>query len=139
VEYSERPPEGGRGGGGEGGGGGGPFGGGVNALYSLGLRVGGDGTVQESIVGGPADMAGITSGMRIVAVDDRAFTADLLHDALKAGKTNNRPMRLLVLSDDYYKACTIDYHGGERYPHLVRQEGTPDLLDEISKPLVASK
>jgi len=139
VEYSERPPEGARGGGGEGGGGGGPFGGGVNAIYSLGLRLGSDGAVQDSIVGGPAYKAGITSGMRIVAVDDRAFTSELLHDALKAGKTNNRPMRLLVLSDDYYKACTIDYHGGERYPHLVRAEGTPDLLDEILKPLVAPK
>jgi predicted metalloprotease with PDZ domain len=126
VEYSERPPEGaGRG----------PFGGGVNAAYSIGLRLGNDGGVQDSIVGGLADKAGITSGMRVVAVNDRAFTPDLLHDALKAGTNSSQPIRLLVLSDDYYKTCTIDYHGGERYPHLVRLEGKADLLDEIAKPL----
>jgi predicted metalloprotease with PDZ domain len=130
VEYSERPAEGaGRG----------PFGGGVNATYSIGLRLGNDGAVQDSIVGGLAYKAGITSGMRVVAVNDRAFTPDLLHDALKAGANSSQPIRLLVVNDDYYKTCTIDYHGGERYPHLVRQEGKPDLLDEIAKPLAGQK
>jgi predicted metalloprotease with PDZ domain len=130
VEYSEKPPEGaGRG----------PFGGGTAAVYSIGLRLGNDGAVQESIVGGLAYQAGITSGMRVVAVNDRAFTPDLLHDALIAAKNSSQPIRLLVLNDDYYKTCTIDYHGGERYPHLVRQEGKADLLDDLAKPLVDRK
>jgi predicted metalloprotease with PDZ domain len=129
VEYSEKPAEPG------GGGGGGPFGGGLAAVYSIGLRLGNDGAVQEAIVGGLAYKAGITSGMRVVAVNDRAFTPDLLRDALKAGKNGAQPIRLLVLNDDYYKTCTIDYHGGERYPHLVRDESKADLLDELAKPL----
>jgi predicted metalloprotease with PDZ domain len=132
VEYSERPAEGA-------GGGGGPFGGGMAAVYSIGLRLSGDGAVQESVVGGVAYKAGITSGMRVVAVNDRAFTPDLLRDALKAGKNSPQPIRLLVLNDDYYTTCTIDYHGGERYPHLVREEGKADLLDELAKPLVEHK
>jgi predicted metalloprotease with PDZ domain len=126
VAYSEKPPEGARGG---------PFGGGVNAAYSIGLSLGNDGAVQDSIVGGLAYKAGITAGMRVVAVNDRAFTPDLLRDLLKASKSNSQPIRLLVLNDDYYKTCTIDYHGGERYPHLLREESKPDLLDEIAKPL----
>ena len=134
VDYSDRPAEGG-----PGGGGGGPFGGGMAGVYSLGLRLGGDGTVQDSIVGGPAYQAGITSGMRVVAVDDRAFTSELLRDALKAAKSSSQPIRLLVLDDDYYKTCTIDYHGGERYPRLVRIEGKPDLLDDLAKPLAETK
>jgi hypothetical protein len=77
--------------------------------------------------------------MRVVAVNDRAFTPDLLRDALKAGKNCSQPIRLLVLNDDYYKTCTIDYHGGERYPHLVREEGKADLLDELAKPLEEHK
>jgi predicted metalloprotease with PDZ domain len=132
VEYSEKPPEGARGGGG-------PFGGGVNAAYSIGLRLSNDGTVQDSIVGGLAYKAGITGGMRVVAVNDRAFTPDLLRDALKAGKTDSQPIFLLVLNDDYYQICRIDYHGGERYPHLVRDESKPDWLDEMAKPLEAHK
>jgi predicted metalloprotease with PDZ domain len=130
VEYSEKPPESARGG---------PFGGGVNAAYSIGLRLGNDGMVQDSIVGGLAYKAGITPGMRVVAVNDRAFTPDLLRDAMQAGKTDSQPIRLLVLDDDYYQTCTIDYHGGERYPHLVREESKPDLLDEIAKPLEGRK
>ena len=27
----------------------------------------------------------------------------------------------------------LDYHGGEMYPHLVREESKPDLLSEIFK------
>lgn len=125
VEYSEKPPESGRRGSSRGG---------VNASYSVGLRLGNDGTVQESIVGGLAYKAGITPGMRVVAVNARAFTPDLFRDVLKASKTTSEPIRLLVLNDDYYKTCSIDYHGGERYPHLVRLEGKPNLLDELAKP-----
>jgi predicted metalloprotease with PDZ domain len=130
LDYSEKPPEGaGRG----------PSGGMMGAVYSLGLRLGNDGTVQDSMVGGLAYQAGITSGMRVVAVNDRAFTPDLLHDALTAAKNSSQPIRLLVLNDDYYKTCAIDYHGGERYPHLVQQEGRPDLLDDLTKPLAGNK
>jgi predicted metalloprotease with PDZ domain len=124
VDYTDKPPESR---------GGGRFGGGVNAIYSLGLRLGADGAVQESLVGGPAYLAGITQGMRIVAINDRAYTADLLRDALKAGTKNDQPIRFLVVNEDYYKTCSVNYHGGERYPHLVRVEGKPDLLDDIAK------
>jgi hypothetical protein len=30
---------------------------------------------------------------------------------------------------------TLNYHGGERYPHLERVSGTPDRLDDILKPM----
>jgi len=127
VDYTDKPPES-RGGGGR-------FGGGLNAIYSLGLRLGADGNVQESLVGGPAYLAGIMPGMRVVAVNDRAYTSDLLHDAMKASTKNDEPIRFLVLNDDFYKTCSVSYHGGERYPRLVRVEGKPDLLDDIAKPL----
>jgi predicted metalloprotease with PDZ domain len=109
----------------------------VNAIYSIGLEVGSDGGIQTSLMGGPAYRAGITEGMRLMAVNDRAFTSDLLHDVLKASAQSEQQIRLLVLNDGYYKTCTVTYRGGERYPHLVRVEGTPDLLDDIAKPLVA--
>ena len=62
--------------------------GGVDAIYSMGLRVGADGDVQDSLVGGPAYLAGITQGMRVMAVNDRAYTPDVLHDAMKASTKN---------------------------------------------------
>ncbi|MGD0696080.1 MAG: M61 family peptidase [Terriglobia bacterium] len=130
VEFNDKPPE--RGGGG---GAGGRFGGGVDARYSIGLRLGGDGSVADSIWGGLAYQAGILPGMRVVAINDRAFTTDLLADALKASKTSAQTIRFLVLNEDYYSTHTINYQGGEKYPHLVRAEGKPDLLDDLAKPL----
>jgi predicted metalloprotease with PDZ domain len=134
VEFSDKAPAA-RGGGG----GGGRFGGGANTVYSIGLRLGMDGAVQESLHGGPAHLAGIVPGMRVVAINDRAYTPDLLRDAIKAATTNDQPIRFLVVNDDYYKTISVNYHGGERYPRLVRVEGKPDLLDEIAKPLVVQK
>jgi len=130
VDYTDKAPESR---------GSGRFAGSLNALYSLGLQIDRDGAVQDSLVGGPASLAGITPGMRVVAINDRAYTPELLKDALKAGMKNDEPIRFLILSDDYYKTCPVNYHGGERYPHLLRVEGKPDLLDEIAKPLAGQQ
>jgi predicted metalloprotease with PDZ domain len=85
----------------------------------------------------PAFLAGIAPAMKVIAVNGRQFTPQVLRLALKAGKTSKEPLRLLVLNDGYYKTCTIDYHGGEVFPHLARESGQPDLLDKILKPLSA--
>jgi predicted metalloprotease with PDZ domain len=108
--------------------------GGAGDAYSIGLQVGEDGAVTDSIVDGLAFKAGITSGMKVVAVNGRVYTHDLLNDAIKASKDSKNPIVLLVIVDDYYKTCTIDYHGGERHPHLQRDDNKPDYLDDLIKP-----
>jgi predicted metalloprotease with PDZ domain len=113
--------------------------GGAGDAYSIGLQVGEDGSVTDSIVGGLAFKAGITSGMKVVAVNSRVYTHDLLQDAIKASKDSANPIVLLVIVDDYYKTCTIDYHGGERYPHLQRDDSKPDYLDDLIKPHASNK
>jgi hypothetical protein len=40
---------------------------------------------------------------------------------------------LLLENEEYFRSFRIDYHGGERYPHLERVEGKPDVLGEIAK------
>jgi predicted metalloprotease with PDZ domain len=95
--------------------------------------VGADGTVSDSIVGSPAFEAGVSSGMKVVGVDGRVFTPDLLGAAIKDAKVNSKPIILLVVVDEFYRTCTINYHDGPRYPHLVREEGKPDYLDELIK------
>ncbi|HLV96110.1 MAG TPA: hypothetical protein VKS44_13030 [Candidatus Acidoferrales bacterium] len=111
----------------------------MNDEYTIGLAIDPDGSVFDSIVNGPAFNAGVTSGMKVVGVNGRLYTHDLLEDAIKASKDNSQPISLLVVIDDYYKTCNIDYHGGERYPHLVRDESKPDYLDELGKPRVAGE
>jgi predicted metalloprotease with PDZ domain len=108
-------------------------------VYSIGLQVGPDGTVADSIVGGPAFQSGVGAGMKVVGVNGRVFTPELLADAINAAKDPSQPITLLVVSDDYYRTCAIDYHGGPRYPHLVRDDSKPDYLDELIKPHAASQ
>ena len=105
-----------------------------NTLYSIGLQIAADGMVSDSIVGSPAYEAGVSSGMKIMGVNGRVFTSDLLDDAIKASKENSQPITLLTLVEDYFRTCTVNYHGGARYPHLVREDGRPDYLDELAKP-----
>lgn len=134
FEMSDRPPSP-RGGPGGGGGGGGRFGGGANQVYSIGLRLGTDGTVQESLYDGPSYQAGIVPGMRVMAINDRVYTPDVLSDAIKAAMQGDEPIHFLVVNDDYYRVIAVNYHGGPKFPRLVRDESKPDLLDEIAKPL----
>jgi hypothetical protein len=54
--------------------------------------------------------------------------------AVHATKTGG-PMNLIVQNDTHVRTAAIDYHDGERYPHLERIDGAPDYLDEITKPL----
>jgi predicted metalloprotease with PDZ domain len=105
----------------------------IDAAYSIGLDLRDDGGITDTIEGMPAAKAGIGPGMRVVAVNGRKFSAEVLRDALKAGKNSSEPLALLVENTDYYKTYLLDYHSGERYPHLVRDESKPDLLSDILK------
>jgi hypothetical protein len=46
-----------------------------------------------------------------------------------------RTIELLVKSGEYYSVHRIDYQGGEKYPHLVRDASKPDVLSKILEPL----
>ncbi len=102
-------------------------------VYSIGLQVGPDGTISDAIVGSPAFEAGISSGMKLVGVNGRVYTHDVLEDAIKAAKDSTQPISLMVIINDYYQTSEVKYHGGERYPHLERDEAKPDYLDEVIK------
>ena len=105
----------------------------VPAALAFGLLLNEDGTISDITEGLPAAKAGIGPGMKLVAVNGRRFSPEILRDAVKATKKGNAPLDLLVENTDYYKTYKIDYHGGEKYPHLVRDDSKPDLLSEILK------
>jgi predicted metalloprotease with PDZ domain len=105
----------------------------VLETFTVGLYLRGDGGVIDTIEGMTAAKAGIGPGMKIVAVNGRRFSAEVLHEAIKAAKGGTEPIELLVENADYYKTFKLDYHEGEKYPHLVRDESKPDLMSEIVK------
>jgi predicted metalloprotease with PDZ domain len=106
----------------------------INAEYSIGLLLNENGTIVDTVEGMVAAKAGIGPGMKVVAVNGRRFSADTLSAALKAEKNSSSPIELLVENTDYFKTYKLDYHGGEQYPHLVRDESKPDVLTEIITP-----
>jgi len=73
--------------------------------------------------------------MKIMAVNGRIYSPDTLREAIRDAKGNMQPIRLIVQADSFVSNVEIDYHEGERYPVLVRVEGTPAYLDDITKPL----
>jgi len=105
----------------------------VREVYTIGLGLRDDGAVIYTIEGMMAAKAGIGPGMKIVAVNSRRFSADALHDAIKGAKGGSQPIELLVENTDYFNTYKLNYHEGEKYPRLVRDESKPDLMADILK------
>ena len=103
----------------------------INAAFSVGLVIKEDGDIEDTIEGMVAASAGIGPGMRILAVNERRYTPQVFRDALRAGKGQKEPLELLVENADYFRSFRLDYHDGERYPHLARDESRPDKLSDI--------
>jgi predicted metalloprotease with PDZ domain len=105
--------------------------------FSIGIQVhhqrGGDddGLILDAIPGFPAAEAGIGPGMKLVAVDGRRWSPELLRAAITAAQTQKEPIELLVENSEYFHTYRLDYHGGERFPHLERDASKPDLLSDI--------
>ena len=103
--------------------------------FSLGLKVKEDGVITDIIPGSPADKAGVGAAMKLLAVNGRRWTPEILRTAVKFAKKDPAPIELLVENEDYFKTCKLDYHDGEKYPRLERDAAKPDLLTQILKPL----
>src|SRR5450631_3737332 len=106
----------------------------INASFSIGLIVKEDGTIEDTIEGMDAARAGIGPDMKIVAVNGRRFNVQVFRDALAAGKSSTQPLQLLIENTDYFRTFNLDYHGGEKYPNLVRDESKPDMLTDLLRP-----
>ena len=109
--------------------------GGIDCWYSIGLRLGADGTIGDVLWNGPSDKSGVAPGEKIMAVNDKVYSPDTLRQAIREAKGSSKPIRLIVQADSFVSTMQIDYHDGERYPALERVEGTPAYLDDIIKPL----
>jgi predicted metalloprotease with PDZ domain len=112
--------------------------GGVDAFYSIGLRVQKDGTIGDVKMFSDADKAGFAPQWKIIAINDIGYSDDGFKDALKKAKGTSEPIDFIVSNDNHFRTLKLDYHGGEKYPHLERDSSAPDLLDDIVKPLTPS-
>jgi predicted metalloprotease with PDZ domain len=104
--------------------------------WTAGFSASEEGMVGDVIHGGPAYNAGIGPGMKIVAVNGARYSSDAMRGAIDAAKTATEPIQLIVANGAQFRTFSVDYHGGLRYPHIVRDESRPDYLGEITRALV---
>lgn len=105
----------------------------VNFAYSLGIQVSDKGVVTDSQWEGVAAKAGLVPGVTLVAVNGRDYSAQVLKDAITDAKSNSAPIEFVIKDIDDYRTVKVDYHGGLKYPHLVRGAGK-DLIGAIAAP-----
>jgi predicted metalloprotease with PDZ domain len=114
----------------------GDHGGGATTDFStsLGFTVNSEGELGNVWWESPAFKAGITPDAKLVAINNRSFSAGALRAALVEAENSKEPLHLLVKRSGEFKMIDVDYHGGLRYPKLERIEGKPALLDDILAP-----
>jgi predicted metalloprotease with PDZ domain len=108
---------------------------GLDLSFSLGMILSKEGDVRDVIPGSPAYAAGLGPGMKVIAINDRKFSKDVMRAALKTSVHEQRPIAILAENGEYYGTYQVSYHEGEKYPHLVRDESKPDLLTDIIRPV----
>jgi predicted metalloprotease with PDZ domain len=106
--------------------------------YSLGITVNREGVLTEVVWDGPAFKAGLTINTSVVAVQGRAFTAELLKDAIVQAARGGEAIELIVKNLDRFRTVRIDYRDGLRYPRLERIEGREDRLQVLLQPRAAT-
>jgi predicted metalloprotease with PDZ domain len=109
---------------------------GADLNASLGFTVQESGSLGDVVPGSFAARSGLAPGAHIIAVNGRAFTIARLRAIVKASASSTTPIELIVRNGDFFVTESIDYHGGERYPHLERVTGKPDRMEALTKPLV---
>src|SRR5690242_4890124 len=114
----------------------------LDLSFSLGMTVQTatgeeNGRLADVIPGMPAADAGLAPGMKLISVNGRGFTPGALHEAIAETRDTNRPIVITADNGGFVLTYNLQYHGGERYPHLLRNNSQPDLLSDTLKPLTS--
>jgi predicted metalloprotease with PDZ domain len=102
----------------------------IDHTLSIGIALKEDGMIVDVNQGSPAARAGIGPASRVVAVNGRRFTSQVLRAGVAATKTGTE-LELLVEMNDYFRSHKLAWKGGLRYPALERDSAKPDLLSAV--------
>jgi len=99
--------------------------------FGLGLSVASTGVISEVVWDSPAYKAGLAAAATtLVAVNGRAFSGDVLKDAVVQAKDGG-PLDLLVRTGDRYRTVSVEWRGGLYYPHLEAIAQGGDRLNDV--------
>ena len=109
----------------------------IERQWSIGVTIndkGEDkGTIIDTVEDRAAAQAGAGPGMKLIAVNGRKYSAEVLDAAIAAAHETRKPIELMVESGDYYRTLSVAYYDGARYPHLTRLDDRPDTLAQVLK------
>ena len=105
----------------------------IDLSYSLGMLLKEDGTVMDVNPNFPAFKAGMAPGMKILSINGRTWSTDVLHEAVASSTTGTASIEVVVENGSFNETYKLDYHGGERYPHLERDNSKPDVIGQVIK------
>jgi predicted metalloprotease with PDZ domain len=106
----------------------------IEGWYSYGADLSATGVVSDVREGSPAWRSGLAPGMRVLAVNNQAFSPEVLSYVLKKTQNQTAAITLITSQNGWFQTLSLDYHNGIRYPHLERIAGTPDMLASIVAP-----
>ena len=98
---------------------------------SIGAVVNNEGWVNDLFIGSAAHRAGLAPGAKITSVNGQGFSLSTLREAVRSTQGTSGPIEIAAQNGGQSATYRIDYRDGERYPHLERDNGRPDVLSAI--------
>ena len=105
----------------------------IDLSFSLGMMLKEDGTVMDVNPNLPAFKAGLAPGMKIISINGRGWSNELLQEAIASARNSTSPIEVVVEHGSFSETYKLNYHGGVRYPHLERDNSKPDVIDNVIK------
>ena len=105
-----------------------------NQWVTYGLIIGKGGKIDRVREGSPAWNAGMAPSGTVKAINRQSYSPKELAYQMKQAEHSKAPTVFLVERGHTYRSFDVDYHGGPKYPHLVRNPGEPDMLAKIMAP-----
>jgi predicted metalloprotease with PDZ domain len=106
----------------------------LDHTFGIGLLLDTAGTAKDVVFDSAAWRAGFGPGMKVVAVDGRKFTAEVLEEEMTAARVTTAPIEFTIEHGEEIRTLHVDYHEGVLYSHLERDPSHPDLLTQILAP-----
>jgi predicted metalloprotease with PDZ domain len=104
----------------------------VEERFSLGLLLQEDGTIIDVVRDSAAWNAGLGPDMKVLSINQRAWSPQVLRAAIGADGSSTAPVSLSVQNGSQTFQVIVNDHQGARYPQLERNTAQ-DLMGDILK------
>lgn len=103
----------------------------IDASWSIGVVVLANGLVQDVLPASETFQAGVAPGMMVTQVNGEKWSIPAFRKAIVRAKDPSHALDLTLQQGRRQLECRLQYHEGEKYPHLQRIQGKEDLLQKI--------